>query len=76
LADVTDITRTTEPGPSYRLTRLTAAGHDFADSARRQFICDEVWTTMRERGVVSASIDLLKRLLDEALRKRLDVEGF
>jgi hypothetical protein len=74
LADGTDITCTTDPGPSYRLTRLTASGHDFADSARTQFIWDEVMTTMREQGVVSASIDLLKRLLDKALRKRLEGE--
>jgi Hypothetical protein (DUF2513) len=75
LASGTNITTTADLGPSYRLSHLTAAGHDFADSARVQFIWDEVMTTMKEQGVVSASIDLLKRLLDKALRKRLEGDG-
>ena len=29
------------PGPNYRLIHLTSSGHDFAEKARPQYICDE-----------------------------------
>ena len=74
LADAADMTSTASTGPYYRLTHLTSAGHDFADSARAQYIWDEVIASMKKQGIASASVDLLKRLLDKALRKRLDID--
>jgi hypothetical protein len=38
--------------PEYILLHLTSAGHDFADSARNQYIWDEVYADMRRKGVI------------------------
>jgi hypothetical protein len=61
-------------GPTCRLINLTSAGHDFADAARNQYIWDEVMGDIRRRGLMSASLDIIKGLLDRAIRKRLDGE--
>jgi hypothetical protein len=52
---------------------LTPYGHDFLDNARTQYVWDEVMGDIKERGIVSASIDIVKDLLNRALRKRLEV---
>jgi hypothetical protein len=74
LATGTDVTHMGSSGPEYILGFLTSAGHDFADSARTQYIWDEVMADMRNKGVVSAAIDVVKKALDARIRKRLDAE--
>ena len=69
-----DVTYTGADGPRYRLSHLSAAGHDFAENARNQYVWDEVIRDMKDKGVISTSLDIMKRLLDKAVRKRLDVE--
>jgi hypothetical protein len=51
---------------------LTPEGHDFLDSARTGYIWDGVMADLKERGIVSASLDVIKRALDAAIRKRLE----
>jgi hypothetical protein len=72
LAVGSDITSLGDSAPTYMLSHLTAAGHDFADSARPQFIWDEVISEMKAKGIVSASIDILKQRLDKTVRKLLE----
>src|SRR3954452_19398211 len=74
LADGSDVTTTGSSGPEYLLNHLTSAGHDFADSARAQYIWDEVTADMRAKGIVSATVDVLKKLLDKRIRKHLDAD--
>ena len=62
------------PGPTYRITRLTSAGHDFAESARNEHIWDEVTEQVRKKGLVSATIDVFKKLLDKQIRRHLELE--
>lgn len=50
---------------------LTWAGHEFLDKIRNQHIWDAVMATVREKGLASASVDILKRLADNAIRERL-----
>jgi hypothetical protein len=69
-----DATSTSNSGPYYMLQHLTSAGHDFAENARNQFVWDEVMAGINERGIRTTSLDILKKLLDKALRKRLDGE--
>ena len=61
-------------GPDWMLNHLTSAGHDFADSARAQPIWDEVMADMKQKGVVSATVDILKKMLNKKIRKRLDAD--
>ena len=72
LANGTDGTSFDSTGPDYMLNHLTSAGHDFADSARPQFIWDDVIADMRNNGIVSATIDVLKKLLDKKIKKHLE----
>lgn len=60
--------------PQYRITRLTSAGHDFVESARNPYVCDEVMENIKKHGLTSAAFDVVKKLLDKATRKRLDAE--
>ena len=53
---------------------LTWKGHEFLAKAQNEYVWDEVMQDIRNRGFKSASVDLLKRLLDKAARKRLDLE--
>lgn len=53
------------------VARHTPAGHDLLDSIRTQFIWDEVKEVVRSRGLLSAGLDVLKRLADTAVRKHL-----
>jgi len=69
-----DKTDSGDDGPNYSLSHLTSAGHDFAENARNQYVWDEVKQDMKDKGVISASLDIIKRLLDKALRKRLDAD--
>ena len=57
------------------VTRLTPSGHDFLDNARNQYIWDEVMNDIKERGIVSVSIDIVdivKDMLNKAIRKKFD----
>ena len=74
LADGADITCSTNTGPSYRIIRLTAAGHDFAESVRAPFIWNEIMTDIREKGLTAASVKVLKQLADNKLRKHLKAD--
>jgi hypothetical protein len=51
---------------------LTSAGHDIADSARTQYIWDEVMADMRKKRVVSAALEVVKKVLDARIKKHLD----
>lgn len=73
LAAGLDATDMDSDGPFYEVQNLTAAGHDFAEAARNQFVWDEVREEMRRKGVVSATLDVLKKLLDKQLRKHLEL---
>jgi hypothetical protein len=35
---------------------------------------DEVQASMKEKGLASASLEIVKKLLDKAIRKRLEVD--
>jgi hypothetical protein len=74
LADGTSTAHLTSSSPQYRITRLTSAGHDFADRARNQYVWNEVMTDIKKRGLTSVTFDVLRRLLDKVIRKRLDAE--
>ena len=67
LAEGSDVTTTGHSGPEYMISHLTSAGHDFADSARTQYIWDEVTAEMKEKGIVSATLDILKKLLNKKI---------
>ena len=74
LATGSDVTTFGSSGPEYILTALTSAGHDFADSARNQYVWDEVMADMQKRGFISAAIDVVKKMLDARIRKHLNAE--
>jgi hypothetical protein len=71
LAVVADMTAGGDSGPDCQLIHLTSAGHDFADNARTPFIWDEALEQMKRKGVKSVSLDIFKKMLDRAIRKRL-----
>jgi hypothetical protein len=70
---IDDTERATE-GFFYNVFGLTPEGHDFLDAAQDQFIWDEVMGEVRKRGVKNTSFDILKRLLDKAVRRKLGVD--
>ena len=72
LAEGSDVTNSGSEAPEYLLTHLTSAGHDFADSARTPYIWDEVMNDMRNKGILSAALDVIKRSLDSRIRKQLE----
>jgi hypothetical protein len=62
LASGTDITNSESSGPEYMISRLTSAGHDFADACRN----DTIWA--KAKGIVkektgSVTIEIMKQLL-------------
>lgn len=57
-----------------RVFRLTPEGHDFLDNARNQFVWNEVMDDVKNRGFATASFEVVKRLLDAAVRKRFGLE--
>lgn len=73
LAEGFEITTTCSNGPEYQITHLTSAGHDFAGNVRNEYIWDEVLEEIKKKGLVSAGLDAIKKLLDKVVRKRLDV---
>ena len=73
LADGYDSSDVEDSGPSCGINYLTSAGHDFADSARTQFIWDDVLGDMRAKGIASVTVERLKKLLDKKIRKVLVV---
>jgi Hypothetical protein (DUF2513) len=74
LADGTSTSHLTSSSPQYRITRLTSAGHDFADRARNQYVWEEVMADIKAKGLTSVTLDILRKLLDKALRKKLEAE--
>lgn len=74
LASGSEVTHLGSSGPEYKLTHLTSAGHDFADSARPQYIWDEVVADIRKKGIASATIEVFKKLLDKQIKRHLDVD--
>lgn len=52
---------------------LTWNGHEFLDEIRNEHVWEDVMTTVREKGFVSTSVHILKKLADNAIRKRLDL---
>lgn len=74
LADGVDGTCSDSSGPEWEIQHLTSAGHDFADSIRNEYIWDEVKNAMKEKGLVSATIEVVKKLLDKQIRKRLELD--
>lgn len=74
LASGSDITTSESMGLEYHISHLTPAGHDFAESARNQYIWDKVQDEMKRNGVVTATVEIVKRLLDKQLRKQLDLD--
>jgi Hypothetical protein (DUF2513) len=62
-----------DTGPNYSIRYLTPAGHDFAESVRNQYIWDEVWNEIQDKGLGSATIDVVNKMADKYLRKRLDL---
>jgi hypothetical protein len=53
---------------------LTWQGHEFLDKIRHEFIWSEVVAKVKERGFASASVEMIKKLADAAIRKRLDLD--
>ena len=74
LAQGSDATDMDSSGPDYSLSHLTSAGHDFADSVRTEYIWNEVWADMQKKGMKTATLDVLKKLLDNKIKKYLDVD--
>jgi hypothetical protein len=70
-----EVTRSSGSGYHTFVEGLTWRGHDFLDAARTEFIWDEVKDEIKAKGLASASFEVLKRLLDKAIRKRLDDLG-
>lgn len=60
--------------PDYIIRHLTSSGHDFAESSRSEYIWDEVREDIKKKGLASASIDVIKKLLDKQIRKRLEAD--
>ncbi|MGO8899723.1 MAG: DUF2513 domain-containing protein [Isosphaeraceae bacterium] len=74
LAVGANLTDSGDSGPCYSIMHLTSAGHDFADSARNQYVWNEVTEDIKEKGLPSVTLDILKKMLDKAIRKRLDAD--
>ena len=53
---------------------LTWQGHEFLDKIRNPRIWDEVIANIKERGFTSASVELVKKLADAAIRIHFGVE--
>jgi len=61
-------------GPQYMLQHLTPAGHDFAESVRTEYIWDEVKEDIKAKGLGSATLDILKKLVDKKIKKHLELD--
>ena len=54
---------------------LTWQGHEFLDSIRTQHIWDEVMRSAKDRGLVSTSVEYIKKMADSLIRKRLGLSA-
>jgi len=64
---------TGDTGPNYRMTYLTAAGHDFIDAVRD----DTVWkrtSGLVKAAVTSVSIDLLKEVATHYAKEQMGLK--
>lgn len=68
LAEGIDVGHLQSPGPDYRITRLTSAGHDFLDAARPRPHWDEVKAKVARTGVVTLQA-LYAALVDLAAKR-------
>ena len=55
-------------------SELSWQGHEFLDKVRAPFIWDEVKREIESKGLVTASLDILKALADKAIRKKMELE--
>jgi len=53
---------------------LTWDGHEFLDKVRNPHIWEEVMDDVKKRGFASASVEIIKRLADAAIRQRLELD--
>jgi len=67
LATGVDVTSTMSSSPEYAITRLTWAGHDFADACRDESIWRRAMATIKDK-VSSVSFDVLQDLLVNLLK--------
>lgn len=67
LAEGADVTHMGSSGPQYILTRLTWAGHDFADACRDQTVWEKAKATVKGK-VSSVTFDVMKELLTSFLK--------
>lgn len=74
LADGCDATTRGSDGPEYCINHLTPAGHDFAESARNEFVWDKAMSEIKDKGLRTATLDIIKKLLDRQIRKQLELE--
>ena len=75
LAAGPDVTSLGSSGPIYRITRLTSAGHDFADSCRNPYVWDEVMEDIGQKGFTSVAIDVVKKSPTRDAKKRLQTSS-
>ena len=52
---------------------LTPEGHDFLDNARNEFVWDAVFEDCKKKGITSASVDVVKKLLNKKIKKVLEL---
>ncbi|WP_406696502.1 DUF2513 domain-containing protein [Singulisphaera sp. Ch08] len=61
-------------GADWRAKRLTWEGHEFLDEARNQFVWDKVLSDVKEKGLANVSLDIMKRMLNSELKRRLNIQ--
>ncbi len=61
-------------GGEVSFSRLTAKGHDFLDNIRNEYIWDEIKNNVAEKGVATASLDIIKDFANKFIRKKMDLE--
>ena len=60
-------------GPMWELSKLTSAGHDYIDSIQSDYIWNEVKSEIQKKGLVSAGLDVMKKITDKLIRQRLEI---
>lgn len=53
---------------------LTWSGHEFVDKIRNPHVWDQVLADIKKQGLVSTSVDVVKKLADAAIRKQFKLE--
>ena len=73
LAEVVDMTTTQDKSPDAAIIRLTWAGHEFLDSARK----DETWNQAKDiiKGIGGASIAIWAAVLTSIIKQQLGLSG-